>query len=494
METPKQLFHKYPTRDPKNGKEIEIGSTRYNRLVEKYGSPKIKSPKSHYKITVGKKAYYTLIENGYTQAELLGYETNVIPKNDIKNDIKNNIKNDVNFVSLPADIINEIINTMEPYEFVALVKVSKYLKNIISKNVIYINFIKNFKTISCGNQTTFFIKDEALYAYGDNHRQHDLTNGCKTAICPIPQKVIGMSYTNVLSVISGGSHTSAITSDGVFIFGYNGYGQLGLGDRNDHRLPQKLNLSNILQIVCSRNFTLILTKAGVYGFGDHYDGQLGLGKLNNLTFEDRISIPTRVPIPSKVLFIAASSTASYFITEDGIYTCGESLMSNRGHCNYVPIKLDTHFITNYKKVIIYCGSRHVIINDNNVLYGFGSNINGELGLSHIGIIDKITQLSYFNNFSFLAIIDIACGENYSLVLTNEGLFGMGIETITHTRNQIKHYTIQKIELDNIVSIYAGVNHFIIKTQEGVYGMGDNSRKQIDNTTVKMYRKPHKINL
>ena len=71
MENRSILFHQRPNIDPETNEQIVINSKRYNQLVKKYGSPKIKSPKTNYKITVGKGEYNKLINDGYTEHQLL---------------------------------------------------------------------------------------------------------------------------------------------------------------------------------------------------------------------------------------------------------------------------------------------------------------------------------------------------------------------------------------------------------------------------------------
>lgn len=67
----KQKFLSSPNKDPKTGEIIKIGGKRYKALEEKYGTPKIKSPKTQFKIGVGKGEYKKLIKEGYTDDQLL---------------------------------------------------------------------------------------------------------------------------------------------------------------------------------------------------------------------------------------------------------------------------------------------------------------------------------------------------------------------------------------------------------------------------------------
>lgn len=67
----KQQFLQNPFIDPENGNVLKINSKRYKELINKYGQPKVKSPKSHKLISVGKGEYKNLIKEGYTHEQLL---------------------------------------------------------------------------------------------------------------------------------------------------------------------------------------------------------------------------------------------------------------------------------------------------------------------------------------------------------------------------------------------------------------------------------------
>src|SRR5437764_8299535 len=67
----KQSFYKYPNRDPKSNIPMEIGGETYTKYVEKYGDPRIKSPKTGRKIKVNKTEYKNLLKEGYSEQELL---------------------------------------------------------------------------------------------------------------------------------------------------------------------------------------------------------------------------------------------------------------------------------------------------------------------------------------------------------------------------------------------------------------------------------------
>ena len=69
----------------------------------------------------------------------------------------------------------------------------------------------------------------------------------------------------------------------VYSFGYNGWGELGLGDYDNRNTPTKINgLSNVKNIGTGAVHSLILLENGdVYSFGYNGYGQLGLGDYDD---------------------------------------------------------------------------------------------------------------------------------------------------------------------------------------------------------------------
>ena len=97
-----------------------------------------------------------------------------------------------------------------------------------------------------------------------------------------------------------GYHTFILKeSDELFAFGYNCYGQLGLGDNENRNIPTLIMQDKtIRQIVCGEDHSFILKESGeLFAFGCNNSGQLGLADNNNRntptllgTFDNIISI------------------------------------------------------------------------------------------------------------------------------------------------------------------------------------------------------------
>ena len=116
-----------------------------------------------------------------------------------------------------------------------------------------------------------------------------------------PPKIIS-SLNHIISISVGDSHCACLDSDGnIYTFGKNDQGQLGIGDKDLEYtcIPQKVNLPPCTQISRGYNFTMCLDETGkVYSFGYNRYGQLGLG--NN---EDYYNSPQLISSLKDVEFI-----------------------------------------------------------------------------------------------------------------------------------------------------------------------------------------------
>jgi RCC1 and BTB domain-containing protein len=77
-------------------------------------------------------------------------------------------------------------------------------------------------------------------------------------------------------------HTICVAEDDeLFGFGRNDYGQLGLGDNTDKDSPQPIQLLRgkpVLSVACGQYHTAVsLATGGIFTFGKNDYGQLGIG-------------------------------------------------------------------------------------------------------------------------------------------------------------------------------------------------------------------------
>jgi hypothetical protein len=149
--------------------------------------------------------------------------------------------------------------------------------------------------------------------------------------------VNGFNNERVVMISCGGNHSMALTECGhVYSWGWNKFGQLGIGNTVDSNEPKFVavideNKCNVFieKLSCGSNHSLLLSSDGyIYAFGYNKFGELG-----NQTEENELS-PHRIKIETKFIDISLHWTDSYDISialsQNGIYynwgKCGEEII------------------------------------------------------------------------------------------------------------------------------------------------------------------------
>ncbi|XP_069687800.1 RCC1 and BTB domain-containing protein 1-like [Periplaneta americana] len=151
--------------------------------------------------------------------------------------------------------------------------------NLVGKEVI---------EVACGSHHSLALtRDGEVYAWGQNNCGQ-VGSGMSTNQSA-PRKVnslIGSKRT--ISIACGQTSSMAVLENGeVFGWGYNGNGQLGLGNNINQLNPCRVtNLQSIVitKVVCGYAHTMALSDIGaLYVWGANSYGQLGTGNKSNVT-------------------------------------------------------------------------------------------------------------------------------------------------------------------------------------------------------------------
>ncbi|KAG2485744.1 hypothetical protein HYH03_015553 [Edaphochlamys debaryana] len=103
-----------------------------------------------------------------------------------------------------------------------------------------------------------------------------------------PEPVAALAHTRVALVAGGWRHTMAADVEGgLWAWGWNKFGQLGLGDGEDRSAPTRVEGAlagrRVAQLACGWRHTLAVTQDGaVFSWGRGVNGQLGLGPLQDV--------------------------------------------------------------------------------------------------------------------------------------------------------------------------------------------------------------------
>ena len=266
----------------------------------------------------------------------------------------------------------------------------------------------------------------------------------------------------------------------------NDFGQLGLGnDKNTltfTSVPHVVDLPPIIQVSCGDKFTICVSEEGyLFSFGSNCFGQLGLGNFDNHC------IPLKIDTLKDIAFVDCGENHVFCksIICNDIYSWGRNDYGQLGFGNQLnqnkPLKCDE--ILEDVVDIKCCCNNTLILTSNQEVYSCGSNSDGQLG--------RITDESYSSSLEKIEnlqeIVRIECGCYHSLcidVYNNLFVFGnnifgqLGLIDSCSKFTPTKHPT-----LSNIIDVSKGGCHTFVKTSENeIYAFGYNKYAQLGTKT------------
>ncbi|GAB1299082.1 RCC1 and BTB domain-containing protein 2 [Apodemus speciosus] len=163
--------------------------------------------------------------------------------------------------------------------------------------------------VACGSYHSLVLtSDGEVFAWGYNNSGQ--VGSGSTANQPIPRRVTGCLQNKVVMNIACGQmcSTAVVDTGEVYVWGYNGNGQLGLGSSGNQPTPCRvaaLQGIRVQRVACGYAHTLVLTDEGqIYAWGANSYGQLGTGNKSNQSY------PTPVVVEKdRIIEIAACHSA-----------------------------------------------------------------------------------------------------------------------------------------------------------------------------------------
>jgi alpha-tubulin suppressor-like RCC1 family protein len=166
-------------------------------------------------------------------------------------------------------------------------------------------------------------------------------------------------------------------------------------------------------------------------------------------------------------------------TSTGIYGTGSNL---QGQLGLSDISYQTGFtqIPNIEGTVqsISCGGEHTVISTSTGVYATGNNFNGQLGFGDTSNRNTFTQIPNIQG----TVQSISCGGEHTVISTSTGVYatgsnlygelGLGNNTNRNTFTQIPNIQ------GTLQFILCGYNHTIIATSTGIYGTGYNANGQL----------------
>eukprot|EP00899_Mesostigma_viride_P006853 jgi/Mesvir1/16169/Mv08436-RA.1 len=136
------------------------------------------------------------------------------------------------------------------------------------------------RKVACGWRHSMALTDESrLYTFGWSF-YGQLGHG-DNVDRPRPMLLAYFKGRNIVQAAGGWRHSGVVLDDGsVYLWGWNKFGQLGLGHNEDRNTPVQVVLpgESVKSLTCGWRHTAVLTQRGhVYAWGRNNSGQLGIG-------------------------------------------------------------------------------------------------------------------------------------------------------------------------------------------------------------------------
>ncbi|XP_058186613.1 ultraviolet-B receptor UVR8 isoform X5 [Rhododendron vialii] len=182
------------------------------------------------------------------------------------------------------------------------------------------------RQIACGDSHCLAVTMEGEVQSWGRNQNGQLGLGT-TEDSLVPQRIDAFQGISVKMVAAGAEHTAAVTDDGeLYGWGWGRYGNLGLGDKNDRLVPQKVSS---VEISGGWRHTMALTSNGkLYGWGWNKFGQVGVG--DNVDHCSPLQV--RFPHEQKVVHISCGWRHTLAFTErHNVFSWGRGTNGQLGH-------------------------------------------------------------------------------------------------------------------------------------------------------------------
>ncbi len=388
--------------------------------------------------------------------------------------------------------------------------------------------------------------DSTLYGVGSNS-YGQLGIGNKSSVS-VFTKVLDSTdgtfingETNIIDIAVSDSDLNRgvliLTEEGnVYAFGDNGYGQLGTGVNTNTNQPTLISSSadgsfvsgttKVVSISKASEHSVIVTETGnVYTFGSNLNSKLGTGDTLNSSIPKLVANSadgtTFVNGVTKIKKAYATDQTTLMLgTDDTIYTFGYGAAGRLGNGDVfgtnqarpvlVANSADGTFVNGETKIakIIADDWNTNFITADGILYGFGSNVHGQIGVGITGAVNAPKLVASSADGSFISgttkVVDMISEIYFRVFQADNGkIYGLGRDNFGELGNGA-FYTDEyspkpfenndgfingETEIAEIKTAYSTT--FVLTTDGYVYGVGRNTEGQLgigDNTNKNLLRK------
>jgi alpha-tubulin suppressor-like RCC1 family protein len=142
------------------------------------------------------------------------------------------------------------------------------------------NLTANVNSIAVGESHACALVGGGVKCWGSNSKGQLGDNS--TTDSSIPVAVTGLSSGGVTAIAAGSSHTCALVNGGVQCWGYNASGQLGDNSTTDSLVPVQvtaLSAAGVTTVVTGASHSCAISQGGIQCWGDNSSGQIGANSV-----------------------------------------------------------------------------------------------------------------------------------------------------------------------------------------------------------------------
>lgn len=322
------------------------------------------------------------------------------------------------------------------------------------------------------------------------------------SLLPFNIQVVGVSATSnapISALTAGEKHTCAIRAGALLCWGENGFGQLGLGDRDHRAAPQAVTAwpaaasGAVTAVSAGRSYTCAVRNGALYCWGANEYGQLGLGKA--AAAESRFGTPTLEPravtLPGRgaVTAIATGWRHTCAVRGGALYCWGDNAEGQLGLGDAAQSSLleTTEFeaqpVTlpgSGAVMAIAAGRAHTCAIRGGALYCWGENRYGQLGLADEANQPAPKAIVLPGRGTVTAV---AAGESHTCAVRGGALYCWGEETFGQlgSDEQVEGTGFRVVKLPGsgaVTSLIAGWSHTCAARGGALYCWGDNFYGQL----------------
>eukprot|EP01130_Rhizamoeba_saxonica_P016962 TRINITY_DN7975_c0_g1_i3.p1 TRINITY_DN7975_c0_g1~~TRINITY_DN7975_c0_g1_i3.p1 ORF type:complete len:711 (-),score=136.85 TRINITY_DN7975_c0_g1_i3:54-2186(-) len=318
-------------------------------------------------------------------------------------------------------------------------------------SMILICMIINLITPTLASQTK-------LYACGKN-KAGQLGQGND-----IDSKVpIMIPVENPVKIAVGGVHVLVLDADGaVYSFGSNDDEKLGYVGGDQHT-PKILNISDkkATNVFATYDSSFVLLENGLYGFGSNFYGELGIGT------RETPDQPTVVDFGKNITIVKVSGYTTHTLVLDDnrtLYGFGVGAIEN----DDVSLKMNTTIpiVLTYDVVDMAVGIDHlVIVKVDGSVVGLGSNKKGQLGRGNDTECESLCVIPVNTS-----IVSAETGNDSTFLLDEHGdVYGFGMNYYFELGIPFNEFIVDiptKLNVSNIVSMRCLLSNIMMIDMNG----------------------------